>query len=123
MIYLASPYSHPDKVIRERRFHQVCRAAADLIRSGEVVFSPIAHSHVIAAHGLPSNWQFWERLDWKQLAWCKEVVVLMLDGWRESEGVQREIRIATGLRKPVRYLDSAEIESLEPLYGKEPTSG
>ena len=32
------------------------------------------------------------------------MVVLMLDGWRESVGVAAEIRIAGELGKPVRYL-------------------
>ncbi|MBX3452499.1 MAG: DUF1937 family protein [Planctomycetaceae bacterium] len=38
------------------------------------------------------------------MARCDEVVVLTLDGWRESAGVQAEIRIAGELGKPVRYL-------------------
>ena len=58
MIYLASPYSHPDAVVREQRFRDVCLAAARLIRAGQIVFSPIAHSHPIASggFGLPTGW-------------------------------------------------------------------
>jgi nucleoside 2-deoxyribosyltransferase len=104
MIYLASPYSHPDAAVREQRFRSACQAAARLMRNGEVVFSPIAHGHPIALHGLPTDWRFWERHDREQLNRCDEVVVLTLDGWRESEGVQAEIRIAGELGKPVRYL-------------------
>ncbi|MCP4786572.1 MAG: DUF1937 family protein [Fuerstiella sp.] len=48
MIYLASPYSHSDANIREKRFRDVCRTAARLMRNGDVVFSPIAHGHPIA---------------------------------------------------------------------------
>jgi len=104
MIYLASPYSHPNPAIREQRFQAACRAAARLMRAGNLVFSPIAHGHSIAAHGLPTDWRFWERFDREQLARCDEVVVLTMDGWRESAGVQAEIRIAGELSKPVRYL-------------------
>lgn len=104
MIYLASPYSHTDPEIREKRFRNVCIAAARLIRAEHVVFSPIAHGHPIAEHGLPSDWQYWERHDREQLKRCDEVVVLMLDGWRESVGVQAEIRIAGELGKPVWYV-------------------
>jgi len=104
MIYLASPYSHPDANIREQRFRAVCKAAARLMRNGGIVFSPIAHGHPIAQHGLPTDWRFWEQFDREQLACCDEVVVLLLDGWRESEGVRAEIRIAAELGKPVRYL-------------------
>ena len=105
MIYLASPYSHPDSTIREERFRAACRAAAELMRNGNVVFSPVAHSHPIALHGLPTCWKFWERHDREQLTRCDEMAVLTIDGWRESEGVHAEIRIAAELGKPVRYLE------------------
>ena len=105
MIYLASPYSHPDPAIREERFRAACRAAAQLMRIGNIVFSPIVHSHPIALHGLPTDWRFWERHDREHLVRCDEVVVLMLNGWQESEGVHAEIRIAAELGKPVRYLE------------------
>jgi nucleoside 2-deoxyribosyltransferase len=105
MIYLASPYSHSDPAVREQRFRAVCQAAARLMRNGEIVFSPIAHGHPIALHGLPNDWRFWEWHDREQLLRCDELVVLTIDGWRESEGVQAEIRIAAELGKPVRYLE------------------
>lgn len=104
MIYLASPYSHPDPAIRQARFDAACRAAATLIRAGHAVISPVVQGHPLAAFGLPTDWQFWETLDRQQLARCDEVVVLTLAGWRESVGVQTEIRIAAELGKPVQYV-------------------
>lgn len=104
MIYLASPYSHPDSAVREMRFRDACRAAAKLMRQGHAVFSPIAHSHCICAYGLPTDWRFWEPFDRLQIERCSEVVVLTLDGWEASQGVRAEILIATELGKPVRYL-------------------
>lgn len=104
MIYLASPYSHADANIRQRRFEVACRAAAKLICQGQTVFSPIAHSHAICAYGVPLDWRFWERHDRRYLEACDEVVVLLIDGWRESVGVQAEIAIARKLGKPITYL-------------------
>jgi hypothetical protein len=104
MIYLASPYSHSDPAVREFRFREACRAAAKFMRCGQPVFSPIAHGHCICTYGLPTDWRFWEPFDRRQLERCDEVVVLMLDGWRESVGVQAEIRIAAESGKPVRYV-------------------
>jgi len=104
MIYLSSPYSHPDPEVREQRFDAVCRAAARLMRAGNVVFSPVAHSHPIAQHGLPTGWEFWEPHGRAHLARCDELLVLLLDGWEESAGLQAEIRVAGELGKPVRYL-------------------
>lgn len=109
MIYLASPYTHADPAVREERFRAVCRAAAELMRRGTLVLSPIAHSHPIAGFGLPTNWEFWERMDREHLKRCDELVVLMMDGWKESRGIQAEIRIARELGKPVRYLDPAAV--------------
>jgi nucleoside 2-deoxyribosyltransferase len=104
MIYLASPYSHSDPAVREARFQQVCRAAAALIRTGHPAFSPIAHSHPIAAYGLPTDWAYWERDARLHLNASAEVVVLTLDGWQQSVGIAAEIAIAAELGKPVRYL-------------------
>jgi nucleoside 2-deoxyribosyltransferase len=108
MIYLASPYTHVDPAIRQQRFEAACRAAAALICRGQTVFSPIAHSHAICAFGVPLDWRFWERLDRRYLEACDEMVVLMLDGWRESVGVKAEIAIARELGKPVTYLRVAD---------------
>jgi nucleoside 2-deoxyribosyltransferase len=107
VIYLASPYSHPDPIVRERRFREACLAAATLLRAGHAVFSPIAHSHPLVEHGLPTDWSFWERQDREHLARCDEVLVLMLEGWEASVGVREEIRIARELGKPVRFVDLA----------------
>ncbi|MFQ5732136.1 MAG: DUF1937 family protein [Planctomycetaceae bacterium] len=104
MIYLASPYSHPDPAVRERRFQAACLAAAQLMRASHTVFAPIVHSHPLVDYGLPTDWSYWERQDREHLARCDEVVVLLLDGWRESRGVQAEVRLAENLGKPVRYL-------------------
>ena len=104
MIYLASPYSHPDEAVREQRFRAACRATAQLLASGSTVFSPIVHGHPLVEHGLPTDWSFWERFDRDHLERCDEVLVLMLDGWRESVGVAAEIEIAAGLGMHVRYI-------------------
>lgn len=105
MIYLASPYSHNDPDVREWRFQQVCRAAAVLMYNGQFVFSPISHTHPIAVHGnLPLGFDYWEEYDRLMLKMCSELVVLMLDGWESSKGVQAEIRIMSELAKPVRYM-------------------
>ena len=105
MIYLASPYTDPNPTVREVRFRDACRAAAGLMRAGHVVFCPVAHSHPMTAFGLPTDWSYWEQCDREFLRRCDELVVLTLDGWRASVGVQAEIRLATELAKPVSFLD------------------
>jgi len=112
LVYLACPYSHDDYAIRVKRFNAVCRAAARLIREGEpMVFSPISHSHPISEHGLPTNWEFWEPCDRAYLSCCHKLIVLKLDGWRESRGVTAEIEIASEMGIPVEYLEADYVET------------
>jgi len=60
MIYLATPYSDPDPEVREFRYREVNKAAAQLISEGHHVFSPISHTHPIAQAGdLPTGWDYW----------------------------------------------------------------
>jgi nucleoside 2-deoxyribosyltransferase len=114
MIYLASPYSHPDAEVRERRFDAVCRAAAYLIRIGKSVYSPIAHSHPICRYGLPGDWRFWQHHDSQYIEICDEMVVLMLDGWEQSEGIQAEMGIARELGKPVTFIHMKTVNEENP---------
>jgi nucleoside 2-deoxyribosyltransferase len=114
MIYLASPYSHPEPLVREHRFLAVCRAAAALMRAGAVVYSPVAHSHPIARHGLPGGWDFWERQDRPHLERCDAVVVLQLEGWVTSQGVLAELGLARQLGKPIWFLDPEVLAAGSP---------
>lgn len=112
LIYLASPYSDPDAQVRTKRFHEVCLVAAKLMERGFLIFSPIAHTHPIAAvGGLPKDWEFWERYDRAFLVASSELWVLMTDGWSTSKGVAGETRIMTEeLKKPVKYISPSTLE-------------
>jgi hypothetical protein len=105
MIYLASPYSHDDPGIRAERFRLACIAAGNLMRDGQHVFSPIAHTHPIARTGLPGGWDFWAEFDKWFISRCDKVMVLKLEGWRESDGVRAEVALARRFGKPVEYVD------------------
>lgn len=95
-VYLASPYSHADPLVRLQRFAETCRAAAVMMERGAVVFAPIAHSHPIseAMNGRATDHEFWMRQDLPILALANRLVVLMLDGWEDSKGVKEEIDFA-----------------------------
>ena len=105
MIYLASPYSHRHPVMRQARFDAVCRATAQLTLAGTPVLAPVIHGHALLRYGVPSDWSFWEPLDTEYLRRSDKLVVLTLDGWRESQGVQAEMGLATVLGKRVDYLE------------------
>lgn len=106
--YLASPYSHDDPEVVERREHAAAEAAAQLMLDGHVVFSPIAHSHRIAdclPTGHRFDHEFWLRQDLRILDSCGLLVVLCLDGWQKSKGVAREIDHARAAGIPIVYME------------------
>lgn len=106
LIYLASPYSHPMKRVREDRVVGVCVAWRELSAAGHLVFSPIAHSVVIEQHlKTPTTWDFWQALDCAILDRCDELWVLKLPGWQESTGVSAEIQRARAKGMEVRLIE------------------
>lgn len=106
IIYLATPYSHPDPAVREARYEAVTRYAARLIAEGNVVFSPITMSHPIEvlSGAAPAPSDVWCDFDEPFMEVSAEAVVLMLPGWEQSRGVAREIAHFTTAGKPVRYV-------------------
>lgn len=108
-IYLASPYTHKSPLIREERFRAVCRATAELMLSGRFVFSPIAHSHPVElCIGSRQSGDFWKAQDIPILRHASELMVLKLDGWEQSAGIQWEIELARKLHIPVTYMEPIE---------------
>lgn len=112
LTYLACPYSSPDDSVRRQRFEQVTKAAAWLIKThGLNVFSPITHSHPLHELGaLDGSWDFWKRIDTEFLDCSCRMIVLALPGWRDSVGVQAEIKIAQEQKIPVVYLAPYGVE-------------
>lgn len=106
LVYLACPYSHPDAAIREQRFHAVNKVAAKLMSQGSHIFSPISHTHPIAvAGGLPLGWDYWQAYDRAIMSACGKMIVLMLDGWKESTGIAGEIVLAKEFGIPVIFME------------------
>ncbi len=105
MIYLASPYSHPDQRVREQRFDWACRVASDLMKEGWKIFSPIAHSHPIARYGLPTDYDYWKDWNHRLIRCMQELWVLKLPGYEDSKGLTGEIKFAIDEGKALKYLE------------------
>lgn len=107
-VYLGSPYSHPDPIVMEQRFQDACAAAGYLMRRGEVVFAPICHSHPIASTldpSHPTDHDFWMAQDLPFLKLASRLHILMLDGWRDSKGIGREIQYAFDHGIAITFMD------------------
>ena len=101
-IYLACPYTHKDPNVVDMRFEVVTKKAGRLLLEGHIVYSPITHCHPIAmAVKLPTDFNFWKKLNFEFIDWSEEVRVLCIDGWRTSVGVAAEIEYANSQGKPV----------------------
>jgi len=104
LLYVASPYSHPDPEVRLARYWAAVKKAAELMKAGNNVFSPISHTHEIGLIlGDAVDHDFWLSQDRAILRHCDKLVVLLLPGWSESKGVAEEIAFARVIGIPVGY--------------------
>lgn len=94
MKYLAVPYTDPDPEVMRSRFEMANRMAAEFMKRGLLIYSPISHSHPIAQYGLPLDWEYWQHYDKEILSICDEIMIIMADGWEESKGIKSEMDVA-----------------------------
>lgn len=116
LLYLASPYSHSSEAVRQYRADLACNAAVELTRHDLHIFSPIVHSHPMAAYGLAKDWDYWKPHDRLFLNACGGMIILQIPGYASSRGVWAEYATAVGIGMPVWLMDSAD--SSWPVVGK-----
>jgi hypothetical protein len=115
IIYLACPYTDKSPKIRLRRFELATAAAATLVKRGFVVFSPITMTHPmdVALSGddtLGSD--FWVKFDEAFMDICSEMIILTVEGWEQSSGIQREIKFFEKAGRSVSFMQESEIDPL-----------
>lgn len=99
-IYLASPYTHPNLIIRELRFRAVAAATAHLIAFGEAVFSPILHCHQLVTDGkFLGTFEAWQEYNEIMISVHERFGVLHLPGWDRSKGIASEMLYAAAANK------------------------
>ncbi len=113
-IYLATPYSHAESHIRERRYHEAAFYVGELSKAGSIateagysIYSPVVASHTPARHsGLPTNAEFWNWHNKAMLDQCACLVICcLMSGWDKSQGIKWEVEYAKGIGKPIYYLE------------------
>jgi hypothetical protein len=110
LIYLSSPHSHPDTVIKELRERQAAEAAAMIYHELRVpVYSPIAHSSNLAkiANLQHTQYDYWQAMDERMILAASEVIILDLPGWEESQGIAAEVVYAHRIGRPVYHIEPA----------------
>jgi len=115
MIYLASPYSHPDPLIMKTRFLLAEQVTAAFLTRRLWVYSPIVHCHELAQrYELPTDFAYWQEYNIDMLRRSDYLTVLTIPGWRESVGVAGEISVARMLSMPVRLVNAEGVVSEWP---------
>ena len=104
--YIGTPYSKW-KYGLESAFQEAARVAAWLASRGVNVFCPIAHSHPLAICGRldAKDHEFWLKLDHPFMAAAMGLVVVQMDGWQDSVGLQTEIEYFETADKPIFYME------------------
>ena len=105
--YLAAPYTDKDKAVVEERMKKICIADSKLMKAGVYTVSPLMKHFILGYADLPGSFEYWRDYSMTLLCTVDQVIVLMLDGWKESEGVQAEIKVATDVGIPIVYLNEA----------------
>ena len=105
MIYLASPYTHPDQDVMDKRYDQVAGYCATYAEQHLVIYSPIAHWHPIAKQfKLPREAQYWRFHNREMIQLCRELWVLGLAGWKISVGIEEDRQFAKVYHKEVKII-------------------
>lgn len=104
--YVASPYSHPIDDIRIENYKIVSNFVANLVKNGNVVFSPITYGHhLVEFRTMPTDFEFWENFCLTFLSKCDEMIVLKIPGWEDSIGIKNEIRYCEVHDIPIYYIE------------------
>ena len=104
-VYVASPYSkYPGGM--EAAFHEVCRAAAWLVKQGVKVFCPIAHTHPIAVAGNMdlADHEIWMPQDGPFMDAASCMVIVEMESFDTSYGIQQEHNAFIAAGKRVYHL-------------------
>lgn len=109
MIYLASPYSHPDRSMRILR-HKIAESyTAHCIGKGEHLFSPIVYAHAMAdSNSIPLDAKFWQAFNNEMLIRASSMRVLQLKGWDDSLGIRQEMLFAKSIGLPLEFVNWPE---------------
>lgn len=106
MIYIAAPYSSPDKNLIEYRIKAVSEYAAHMMKLGYYCVSPILVGTTILQYvELPTDFAFWQNYSFNLLIKSDMLAVMKLNGWKESTGVQAEISYAKDHNIKIEHVD------------------
>jgi hypothetical protein len=116
LIYLSIPYTHLYRITMEQRVLYADFLAAEFLKMGVNVLSPITQSHRLVPYlgneKKYSSWDFWKEIDLDFIDRCDCMVVCRIKGWKKSIGVSAEIEYCKKENVPTFYLDFGDEENV-----------
>lgn len=112
--YISNPYNGTDEQ-RNQRAKIAAQVSGKLLKRGVHAWSPIVHNHAMmndyGDFTLEERRSLILDFDFSLLLASKAMIVLTIDGWRESYGVAKEIELCQERSLPIFYLDPADLDS------------
>jgi hypothetical protein len=114
--YVAQPYTaylsngSLNHELMEYRYLRALAEVSKMLTDNRMVYSPIVHCHEMAKiHTLPKDFSFWKNYNKAMLERASGIILLKLEGWQESEGLQDEWKFARETNMPVTFWDMEEL--------------
>jgi hypothetical protein len=111
--YLSNPYNGSEEE-RNQRAKIAAETCGVLLRRGLHVWSPIVHNHAmvnIVEFSLEERRSLILDFDFSLLKSAKAMILLEINGWKESFGVKAEIELCHQLSIPIKYLNLIDLVS------------
>lgn len=106
LVYLAAPYNSHDLKIIQKRMETIYGVISRFIKDDVHIVTPLFMHEVVKRYDIAGDYLFWERYCLNILKRCDKMVVLCLDGWEDSLGVQGEIEFCSSHNIPYTLLEA-----------------
>lgn len=120
LIYAATPYSKYHAGV-EHAFQDAASIMGVLVKRGLKVYSPICHTHPIAIYGGidPGLHDIWLPFDEALMDVSDALLIIKMQGWDASYGIEYEVDYFSEDGKPIFLLDpiTLDVEAWQQDWG------
>lgn len=108
--YLGMPYSHGAPYMREDRWKKGLHVNGILMANRVHIYNPIHATHELAqVHQLPYEHEFWIDFNRHFIDGSVGMIILALDGWMYSRGLEQEIAYCRQTRKQMWLMEPTNL--------------